>query len=80
MNIDKETMNKLGNLSSDQLKEAISVIADSVGATPLQKKMAVNNASLIRKKLMNMSENELRGYLSKLPPEKLGELEKKIKL
>ena len=54
MNIDKDTMNKLGTLPSDQLKEAISVIADSVGATPLQKKMAVNNASLIRKKLMNV--------------------------
>jgi hypothetical protein len=80
MNVDKNTLNKIGSMPSDQLKEAIAVIADSLGATPMQKKMAVANASLLRKKLMNMSESEIRSYLNKVPPEKLGELEKKIGL
>jgi hypothetical protein len=80
MNVDKNTLNKIGSMPSDQLKEAIAVIADSLGATPMQKKMAVANASLLRKKLMNMSESEIRSYLNKVPTEKLGELEKKIGL
>jgi hypothetical protein len=46
----------------------------------MQKRMALNNASLIKRKLMGMSENELRNYLNKLPKDKKEELEKKIKL
>jgi hypothetical protein len=80
MEINKDTLNKIGSMSNEQLKEVIAQITEALGATPMQKRMALNNASLIKRKLMGMSENELRNYLNKLPKDKKEELEKKIKL
>lgn len=80
MEIDKNTVSKITSMPNDKLKEAIAQIADSLGASPVQKRMAISNAALIRRKLSNMSENEIRSYLDRVPADKLTELEKKIKL
>ena len=80
MEINKDTLNKIGSMSNEQLKGVIAQISDAFGASPIQKKMALNNASLIKRKLMGMSEKELKNYLSKIPQAKKEELEKKIKL
>lgn len=74
----KDTVNKIASMSNSELKNAISVIADSLGATPAQKRMAQNNAGLLKRKITGMSESEINKYLSKLPPEKLQELKNKI--
>ena len=80
MEINKDTLNKIGSMSNEQLKDVISQITDALGASPIQKKMALNNMSLIKRKLMGMSEAEIRSYLNKIPQSKKEELEKKIKL
>lgn len=80
MEINKDTVNRITSMSNDQLKAAIAQIADALGANPVQKRMAVSNAAMIRKKLSAMSESEIKSYLNRLPAEKLSELEKSIKL
>ena len=80
MEITKETMDKLKNLSPDQLRIAIGEIADAIGASPAQKRMAQNHAGLIRRKFAAMSETELQQQLKGMSPEKQQELLKKLKL
>lgn len=80
MEINKKTLNKISSMSNEQLKEVIAQLSDALGANPLQKRMAINNASTIKRKLMGMSEKELQSYLNKIPQAKKEELEKKMKL
>ncbi len=80
MEINKNTLNKISSMSNEQLKEVIAQLSDALGASPMQKRIAMNNASMIKRKLMGMSEKELQSYLSKIPQSKKEELEKKIKL
>lgn len=73
-------INKLSSMNSEQLKKAIGEIADALGASPMQKRMAQNNAGLIKSKISRMSKNEMNAYLSKLPPDKAAELKSKLGL
>ena len=80
MEITKETIEKLKHLTPDQLRFAIGEIADAIGASPSQKRMAQNHAGLIRRKFEGMSESELQKQLKGLTPEKQKELLQKLKL
>ncbi|MBE6621527.1 MAG: hypothetical protein E7630_01095 [Ruminococcaceae bacterium] len=80
MEINKETVDKLKNLSPDQLRYAIGEIADALGASQSQKRMAQNHAALIRRKFAAMSESELQNQLKGITPEKQKELLSKLKL
>ena len=80
MEINKETVDKLKSLNNEQLRYAIGEIADALGASPAQKRMAQNNAGLIRRKFSGMSENDLKKQFSKIDPEKQQELVRKLKL
>lgn len=80
MQINKETLSKISNMSNEQLKQTIAQIADSVGASQMQKRMAVNNASLIKKKLANMSESDIKKLMSKLDPEQINKISSALKL
>lgn len=74
----KDTLNKISQLDNEQLRAAIGEIADALGASPKQKRMAQNNAGLLRRKVMNASEEDLKRYLSQVTPEKQAELKKKL--
>lgn len=80
MEINQDMIGKITSLSNDQLRDAIAQVADALGATPAQKRMAVNNAGLIKRKMSNMSEQEMLKYLSKVSPDKQEELRRKLKL
>ncbi len=80
MEINKETVDKLKGLSNEQLRFAIGEIADALGASPAQKRMAQNNAGMFRRKFSAMSEGELKKQFSKIDPEKQQELMRKLKL
>lgn len=80
MEITNDMLNKLSGMSDKELKEAIAAVADAIGAGPMQKRMAVNHAALLRKKILQSSERELASYLSKISPEKQAELKAKLKL
>ena len=80
MEITKDMLNKLSGMSDEQLKGAIAEIAEALGASPSQKRMAMNNVGLLRRKVMNSSDKDLQRFLSKVSPEKQAELKKKLKL
>jgi len=80
MEITNDMLKKLSEMSDRELKEAIATVADAIGAGPMQKRMAVGHAALLRKKILNASESELSTYLAKLSPEKQAELKQKLKL
>ena len=79
MEVTKETLDRLKSLSDDQLREAIGSIADAFGASPAQKKLALNHTGLIRRKLSGASEKEVNRQLSRLDPEKQRILSEKLK-
>ena len=80
MEINKETVDKLKSLNNEQLRYAIGEIADALGASPAQKRMAQNNAGMLRRKFSGMSEGELKKQFSKIDDEKQRELLRKLKL
>lgn len=80
MEINNDILNKISSLSPEQFKEAISLVADTLGASPMQKKMALSNASLIKRKLSGMSQPEMERFLSKVSPAQKEELLKKLRL
>ena len=80
MEITKDMLNKLSGMSDEQLKGAIAEIAEALGASPSQKRMAINNAGLLRRKVQNFSEKDLQRYFSRVSPEKQAELKKKLNL
>ncbi len=80
MEINQETMDKLKSLNQEQLRYAIGEIADALGASPSQKRMAQNNAGFIRRKISGASASELQKQLAKLDPAKQKELAEKLKL
>ncbi len=80
MEINKETIEKIRGLDEEQLRAAIAEVADALGATPQQKRRALNNAKLIRKKIMTSNENELRRQIGKISPEQRDEIARKLRL
>ncbi len=80
MDINKETLNKVLGMNDEQLRAAIGEIADALGASPSQKRRAQNNTQMIRKKIQNSNENELKRQLGKISEEKQSEILKKLKL
>ncbi len=80
MEINKDTMDKLKSLDNEQLRFAIGEIADALGASPSQKRMAQNNAGMIRRKFAGMSEGDIQKQFAKIDPEKQQELMRKLKL
>ena len=78
MDITKDALNKLNTMSSAELKAAIGVIADSLGATQGQKRMAQNNAQLLKRKITGMKQEDINKFLSQVPQEKLSELKSKL--
>lgn len=80
MEISQEMINKITAMNEAELKKAISQIADALGASQSQKRMAVNNAGFIKRKINKMSKNEMQAFVSKVPPEKAEELKKTLGL
>ena len=80
MEICQEMINKFTAMNEAELKKAIGQIADALGASQSQKRMAVNNAGFIKRKINKMSKNEMQAFVSKVPPEKAEELKKTLGL
>ena len=80
MEISQEMINKITAMNEAELKKAIGQIADALGASHSQKRMAVNNAGFIKRKINKMSKNEMQAFVSKVPPEKAEELKKTLGL
>jgi adenine C2-methylase RlmN of 23S rRNA A2503 and tRNA A37 len=80
MEISQEMINKITAMNEAELKKAIGQIADALGASQSQKRMAVNNAGFIKRKINKMSKNEMQAFVSKVPPEKAEELKKTLGL
>ena len=80
METNNDILKRISSLSPEQFKEAISSVADALGASPMQKKLALNNASLIKKKMSGMSQAEMEKFLSKVSPAQKEELLKKLRL
>ena len=79
MEVTKESLDKLKNMNEEQLRAAIGAIADALGASPSQKRMALGHTGLIRRKLARASEKDLKEQLSRLDPEKQRLLAEKLK-
>ncbi len=80
MEISQDMINKIAALNDAELKKAIGQIAEALGASPSQKRMAVNNSGFIKRKINTMSKNEMQTFLSKVSPEKAEELKKTLGL
>jgi hypothetical protein len=80
MEINQDTLEKLKQLDRAQLQTAIGQLADALGASPAQKRMALNHAGLIRRKLSGMSAAELQKHLAGLDPDQRQALAKTLKL
>jgi len=79
MKIDEETVNKLKNLNEEQLRAAIADIADALGATPAQKRRAMNNCGTVRNQLLRKDGAELSRQLSKMTSEQQSEILARLK-
>lgn len=80
MEISQDMINKITALNDAELKKAIGQIADALGASQSQKRMAQNNAGFIKRKINTMSKSEMQTFLSKVSPEKAEELKKSLGL
>ncbi len=80
MELSQDMINKITALNDAELKKAIGQIADALGASPSQKRMAQNNAGFIKRKINTMSKSEMEAFLSKVPPEKAAELKTSLGL
>ena len=80
MEISQDIINKITCLNDAELKRAIGQIADALGASQSQKRMAVNNAGFVKRKISTMSKSEMEAFLSKVPPDKALELKKSLGL
>ena len=78
MEISQDMINKITAMNDAELKKAIGQIADALGASQSQKRMAVNNAGFIKRKINKMSKSEMETFVSKVPPEKAEELKKTL--
>ncbi len=80
MELTQDMINKITALNDAELKNAIGQIAEALGASPSQKRMAQNNAGFIKRKINTMSKSEMQTFLSKVSPEKAEELKKSLGL
>lgn len=80
MEISQDMINKITALNDAELKKAIGQIADALGASQSQKRMAQNNSGFIKRKINTMSKSEMQTFLSKVSPEKAEELKKSLGL
>ncbi len=80
MELSQDMINKITALNDAELKKAIGQIADALGASPSQKRMAQNNSGFIKRKINTMSKSEMQTFLSKVSPEKADELKKSLGL
>jgi len=80
MQIDKNMIYKLRDMDSNQLKEAIDIIADSVGANSRQRAKALNNLDIIKKKLSNASNKDLEKIIDQIGIDKAEEIINQLKI
>ena len=80
MEYTQDMINKIAALNDAELKKAIGQIADALGASQSQKRMAQNNSGFIKRKINTMSKGEMQTFLSKVSPEKAEELKKSLGL
>ncbi len=80
MELSQDMINKITSMNEGELRRAIGQIADALGASPSQKRMAENNAGFIKRKISRMPKSEMETFLSKVPPEKAEELRKTLGL
>lgn len=80
MELNEDMLHKLKQLDDEQLRSVIAEVADALGASPSQKRRALNNAGFIRRKLGTSSGMDLSRQLDKLDPQTQNELLRKIKL
>ena len=80
MEISQDMINKITAMNDAELKKAIGQIAEALGASQSQKRMAQNNAGFIKRKIGTMSKSEMQAFLSKVSPEKADELKKTLGL
>ena len=80
MELTQDMINKIAALNDAELKKAIGQIADALGCSPSQKRMAQNNSGFIKRKINTMSKGEMQTFLSKVSPEKAEELKRSLGL
>ena len=79
MEINNQTLAKLKSLDETQLREAISDIADALGATPAQKRRALNNTRNIKRRIMGATENDLKSIVGKIDESQQEQIARKLK-
>lgn len=84
MNIDIDLIKKLQNTDDETLKATIRNIARSIGATDKQINNAVNSVGMIKKRMSNMSDAEIKRqvnkHMNKVDKDKAEEILKQLKL
>lgn len=80
MEINKDTLAKLKSLDEAQLREAIGDIADALGASPAQKRRALNNTRNIKHRIMGATENDLKNIVGKIDQSQQEQIARKLKL
>ena len=84
MDIDIDLIKKLQNTDDETLKTTIKNIARSIGATDKQINNAVNSIGMIKKRMSNMSDAEIKRqvnkHMNKVDKDKAEEILKQLKL
>ena len=84
MDIDSELINKLKNTDDETLRILAKSIAASLGATEKQAAEAVNSVTPIKKRMANMSDEEIKKQInkqfSKIGEDKTNEILKQLKI
>lgn len=84
MDIDIDLIKKLQNTDDETLKATIRNIARSIGATDKQINNAVNSVGMIKKRMSNMSDAEIKRqvnkHMNKVDKDKAEEILKQLKL
>lgn len=84
MEIDIDLIKKLQNTDDETLKATIRNIARSIGANDKQINNAVNSVGVIKKRMSNMSDAEIKRqvnkHMNKIDADKAEEILKQLKL
>lgn len=79
MPVDPGIFKEVLKQNDETLKQTVRAAAEAAGMNRMQAEFLTRDASLIRRKLGSVSEQELRGMLSSIRPEQLAALAEQMK-
>lgn len=79
MEIDRKQLEKASSLSEEQLKQLIYQVVLAAGGSKAKAQMASGRADVLKEKLKTVTDEELQGLVSSVPPEKMNAIVNALK-